>query len=84
MILWLYLCKKLHATVYLQDPSFNLSGESTELEYSYHHIQEFTSDTNKYESALQKSTVSGGGNDYESGLDGLLQTIVCKGKIGSI
>ena len=55
-------------------------GEESEPEYSYHHIQEFTNDTNTYESALDRSTVSGGGDPFESGLDGLMQTIMCKSK----
>ena len=55
------------------------AGEKNELEYAYHHIQEFTNNTQTYESSVEQSTVSGGGNDFESGLDGLMQTIVCKG-----
>ena len=57
----------------------NILGEKNELEYAYHHIQEFTNNTQTYESSVEQSTVSGGGNDFESGLDGLMQTIVCKG-----
>ena len=53
---------------------------ASESDYSYHHIQEFTTDTNTYQNALRKTTCSGGGDDFESGMDGLMQTIACEGK----
>ena len=31
-----------------------------------------------YKSTLGKTTCAGGGDDFESGLDGLMQTIVCQ------
>ena len=42
-------------------------------------FEHFKNSTQTYESSVEQSTVSGGGNDFESGLDGLMQTIVCKG-----
>ena len=53
---------------------------ASESDYAYHHIQEFTTDTNTYQNALRKTTCSGGGDDFESGMDGLMQTITCEGK----
>ena len=52
---------------------------STEWDYSFHHIQRFTKNVEEFTRKIRASTVNGGGDDYEAGLDGLMQTIVCKG-----
>ena len=52
---------------------------ATEWDYSFHHIQDFTQNVNDFKRKITASRVNGGGDDFEAGLDGLMQTIVCKG-----
>ena len=53
---------------------------ATEWDYSYHHIQNFTKTITTFKSTIEKSHVNGGGDAFEGGMDGIMQTIACKGK----
>ena len=39
----------------------------------------FTNDVNKFKSSVDASNVNGGADAFESGMDGIMQAIACKG-----
>ena len=53
-------------------------GKKEDPDFSYHHIQNFTDNLTTYKDTLGKTICAGGGDAFESGLDGLMQTIVCQ------
>lgn len=48
-------------------------------DYAFHHILDFTTDVSKFRSAVDASNVNGGNDAFESGMDGIMQAIACKG-----
>ena len=49
------------------------------MDYSFHHIQNFTDDVSVFKGKIDASTVGGGADLPESGMDAIMQTIVCQG-----
>ena len=49
------------------------------MDYSFHHIQNFTKDVSEFRGKIDGSKVAGGQDLPESGMDAIMQTIVCQG-----
>ena len=49
------------------------------MDYSFHHIQNFTKDVSEFRGKIDGSKVNGGQDLPESGMDAIMQTIVCQG-----
>ena len=47
--------------------------------YSYHHIQDFTTDIKSFKTSVRNKRTQGNADFPEGGLDALLQAIVCEG-----
>ena len=58
----------------------HLSYYASTAPYSYHHIQDFTSDINSFKKSVRNKNTQGNADFPEGGLDALLQAIVCEGK----
>ena len=58
---------------------FLLISDNPSVDYSFHHIQNFTDDVNKFRDMVDASQVGGGSDLPESGMDAIMQAIVCKG-----
>ena len=57
--------------------SYNLANPN--VDYSFHHIQNFTKDVSEFRGKIDGSKVAGGQDLPESGMDAIMQTIVCQG-----
>ena len=49
------------------------------MDYSFHHIQNFTDNVSVFKQKIDDSKVDGGSDLPESGMDAIMQTIVCQG-----
>ena len=54
------------------------------MDYSFHHIQNFTDDVSVFKGKIDASTVGGGADLPESGMDAIMQTIVCQGLLSKL
>ena len=82
-ILSVLIIKSKHDFVYHLSPAevayYENTNDKGAAPYAFHHIEDFTNDTDHFKSSVTNTTTKGNVDSPEAGLDALMQAIVCQG-----